>query len=82
MRSAGTDYAICATLSYVRDFAFEHGCLDLIRKRTVRWPALKTNTHCRYGRRCRLASCLPNYLLSEEENADVERVRTRQRACE
>ncbi|MCP1763347.1 hypothetical protein ABIF64_008816 [Bradyrhizobium japonicum] len=32
MRSAGTDYAICATLSYVRDFAFEHGCLDLIRK--------------------------------------------------
>ncbi|MCS3893498.1 hypothetical protein M2171_002631 [Bradyrhizobium japonicum USDA 38] len=23
---------ICATLSYVRDFAFEHGCLDLIRK--------------------------------------------------
>jgi len=32
--------------------------------------------------RCLLASCLPNYLLSEGENADVERVRTRQRACE
>ncbi|MCS3927195.1 hypothetical protein M2175_002226 [Bradyrhizobium elkanii] len=32
MRSTGAGYAICATLSYVRDFAFAHGCLDLIRK--------------------------------------------------